>query len=296
MKPYRSGTLQGQQPLIPRTPSLTELKQAQQEKEDLRSRFELLNLKSPRFSLSSFATSSLKQPQPVQHSWLRDPTPPATPDPEDAGRRGGNGMFPIPPGGKNRRNGGDGRICGVQRRWFWGLLAVMAVIILGLVIGVAVGVSQAKANASSSSHNSSNSGGAGSSSTGSSGTSAGATATTGTGTTATAATASATATATGGVDCPAGNGTTYTVPGSTVQFLHLCGIDYSGSGEATDLGSVQTNSMADCMDNCAGTSGCTGCGWGYVDGDSLFEHTCWLKSGLEQSHTADSGWAFAIII
>ncbi|KAF7514652.1 hypothetical protein G7054_g15127 [Neopestalotiopsis clavispora] len=293
MKPYRSGTLgsiQGQQPLIPRTPSLTELKQAQQEKEDLRSRFELLNLKSPRFSFTSFAPS-LSKPAPVQQSWLRDPTPPGTPDPEEAGRRDGNGMFPIPPGGKNRRNG-DGRIFGLQKRWFWGLLAVAAVVILGLVIGVAVGVSQSKANSSS---HSSTSGGVGNG-TDTSASSAAATATTTTGTTATTSTTSATATSTGGVDCPAGNGTTYTVPGSTVQFLHLCGIDYSGDDEATDLGSVQTNSMADCMDNCAGTSGCTGCGWGYVDGDSLFEHTCWLKSGLKQSHTADSGWAFAIII
>lgn len=292
-KPHRSHTLQGE-PLIPTT-SPTQLPRAAKEKElhiqqDLKSRFELLNLKSPRFSFSSFG-ASLKHPAPVHSSWLRDPTPPATPDPEQAAQTRGDGRFPIPVGGKSSRgNGQYGTICGLQKRWFWGLVVVAAVVLLGTCIGVGVGVSQSKSN---SSHD-----------TGSSGASDGTTSSSGSVTVTTTMTSSATgtytsatatATQTGGVDCPNGNGTTYQVPGSTVQFLHLCGVDYSGDTEATDIKNVQTDSMADCMDNCAGTEGCTGCGWGYQDGDSLYEHTCWLKSGLKTSHVADTAWAFAIL-
>lgn len=290
---YRSSTLQGQ-PLIPTT-SPTQLPRAAKEKDiefkqDLKSRFELLNLKSPRFSLGSFSPS-LKQPAPVHSTWLSDPTPPATPDPEDARQRGVDGRFPIPPGGTNTKE--RGKLCGLERRWFWGILAVIVVVLLGICVGVGVGVSQSKSN---SSHNASSGGVTSSASVSSISTTA--TPTTATSSTATSTSTSATATSTsvGGVDCPAGNGTTYQVPGSTVQFLHLCGVDYSGDGEATDIKHVQTDSMADCMTNCAGTEGCTGCGWGYQDGDSLYEHTCWLKSGLKSSHTADSAWAFAILI
>ncbi|KAI1852839.1 hypothetical protein JX265_009812 [Neoarthrinium moseri] len=289
MKPYRSSTLQGQ-PLIP-TAFPSEIRAAKEKdlhlQQDLKSRFELLNLKSPRFSFSSFSSPSVKQPAPVQHSWLRDPTPPATPDPEDARFRGGDGRFPIPPGGKNARDRyTGGRICGLQKRWFWALIAVAAVILLGMCIGIGVGVSQSN---SSSSHNAGS--GVSANSTASSSTSPSTTTTTTTSTS-----ASPTATSIGGVDCPAGNGTTYNVPGSTAKFLHLCGVDYSGDNEAKDLKNVQTDSMADCMINCAGTSGCTGCGWGYIDGDSLYEHTCWMKTDLKTGHTSDSSWAFAILL
>lgn len=292
-KAYRSYTLQGE-PLIPTT-SPTQLPRAAKEKElhfqqDLKSRFELLNLKSPRFSFTSFGGTP-KQPAPVHSSWLRDPTPPATPDPEQAAQRGGSeGRFPIPAGGKNIREkrSRDGRVCGLERRWFWILVAVVAVVLLGICIGIGVGVGQSKSSAS---HNT----GSGSSTAVSSGP-ATATETVTTGSTATSTSASATATSTGGVDCPAGNGTTYQVPGSTARFLHLCGVDYSGTDGATDIKNVQTDSMAGCMRNCAGTEGCTGCGWGYQEGDSLYEHTCWLKSGLNTPRTADSAWAFAVLI
>ncbi|KAH6647221.1 hypothetical protein BKA67DRAFT_663559 [Truncatella angustata] len=302
MKPYRSSTLQSGQPLFPPT-TPTELPRAAREKDlrfqqDLKSRFELLNIKSPRWSLSSFS-QSLGKPAPAQQSWLGDPSPPATPDPEAAaaaGQRGGDGRFPIPAGGKNARETRrrrDGRICGLERRWFWGLVAVAVVVLLGICIGVGVAVSQSKSN---SSHNAGAGGSSSSSSNSSTGTLATATSTGTTGSTASSTSASATATATGGTDCPAGNATTYTVPGSTKTFMHYCGLDYSGDSEATDLKSVTTDSMADCMANCAGTYGCTGCGWGYVDGDSLYEHTCWLKSDLKTAHKADSSWAFAVLV
>ncbi|KAK9794185.1 putative fmnh2-dependent monooxygenase protein [Seiridium cardinale] len=268
-----------------------EMKQSEREKEDLKSRFELLNLRSPRFSFSSFG-ASLKQPAPVHSSWLRDPTPPGTPDPEEAARRGGgDGRFPMPAGGKNiRERDRRDRICGLQKRWFWGLIAVAAVVLLGVCIGVGVGVSQSKNNVS----HSTGSGGA-SGSTESSSTSATATATTTitSGSTATSTLASATTTSTGGVDCPAGNDTTYSVPGSTVQFLHLCGLDYSGDGEATDIKNVQTDSMADCMTNCAGTEGCTGCGWGYVDGDSLSSMSNNTFKAEQARAAASSRWLSA---
>ncbi|KAI0137089.1 hypothetical protein BJ170DRAFT_604486 [Xylariales sp. AK1849] len=282
MKPYRSSTLTGR-PLIPPE---QRAKGSEQEQE-VKSRFELLNLKPPRFSFGSLSPS-LKQPAPVYSSWLRDPTPPTTPD---EALEGSEGRFSIPLGGKTPRE--ERRICGLKRRWFWGLLAVMLVVLIGMAIGVGVGVSGSQRT----SHETG--GGAQSSSSGTEGvsqTSITPSATETTTVTATTTSSSSTATMTAGIDCPAGNGSTFAVPGSTVTFLHLCGVDYSGDGEAVDIKNVPTDSMADCMTNCAGTAGCTGCGWGYVDGDSLYQHTCWLKSGLKTPHTVDEGWAFAIMV
>ncbi|KAL2024270.1 hypothetical protein VTK56DRAFT_9426 [Thermocarpiscus australiensis] len=96
-------------------------------------------------------------------------------------------------------------------------------------------------------------------------------------------------------DCPALNNTIYHVPGSTKSFLRLCGIDYSGSGEATDLAEVYTGSMADCMDICASFDQCTACGWGYLAGDEGSEHRCYMKTNLKRAHTAASDWCFAIL-
>ena len=111
-------------------------------------------------------------------------------------------------------------------------------------------------------------------------------------------------------DCPAANGTTYTVPGSDKKFLRLCGVDYSGTGAAVDLSHLPTTSMDDCMNNCAGTSGCTACGWGPINssttntdrtgvtGGSGKDYECYLKSTLgsaSKAKEADSDWCFAIM-
>ncbi|KAL7629892.1 hypothetical protein AAE478_001415 [Parahypoxylon ruwenzoriense] len=100
----------------------------------------------------------------------------------------------------------------------------------------------------------------------------------------------------GKIDCPAANGTIYPVPGSDKRFLRICGIDYVGEEEALDLRQVPTESILDCMKNCAGTTGCTGCGWGVLEGDMGSQHTCWLKGNLKSPHEADVNWAFAVLL
>lgn len=72
-------------------------------------------------------------------------------------------------------------------------------------------------------------------------------------------------------------------------------MDYSGARGAVDLSNVPTSSFAECMNNCAGTVGCTGCGWGPVKGDVRDEHACWLKGTLRASHTVSPHWSFAIL-
>lgn len=97
------------------------------------------------------------------------------------------------------------------------------------------------------------------------------------------------------LSCPNGNGTKYDVPDSKKTFLLICGIDYSGADEATDLGSLYTIDMEDCMTNCATFPGCTACGWGVIPGDPGSEHRCWLKGSLQKTHQSKSGWYFAIL-
>ncbi|CAK7231017.1 hypothetical protein SBRCBS47491_007789 [Sporothrix bragantina] len=127
--------------------------------------------------------------------------------------------------------------------------------------------------------------------------------------TTTSTSSAATSTATSLTDCPAANGTTYTVPGSSTNFLRLCGIDYSGTGAAVDLSHLPTTSMDDCMNNCAGTSGCTACGWGPPNSSTTStdstgfvvsgkNYQCYLKSTLgsaKKAVSADSDWCFAIL-
>lgn len=86
------------------------------------------------------------------------------------------------------------------------------------------------------------------------------------------------------------------MPGSKVQFLRLCGVDYSGPSEAVDIIHKPTWSFADCLDNCAGTYGCTACSWGVAEGETAGgAHQCWMKSNLRKGHTAASDWCFGIL-
>ena len=95
--------------------------------------------------------------------------------------------------------------------------------------------------------------------------------------------------------CPAANNTKYHVPGTEKTFLRICGIDYSGAGQAAELGVVWTSSMQECIVNCAGYPSCTGCGWGVIEGDAGSDHRCWLKGDLQQAHVVRTGWDFAIL-
>ena len=83
------------------------------------------------------------------------------------------------------------------------------------------------------------------------------------------------------------------MPGSDKRFLRVCGVDYSGGAELTH---VPTQSMLDCMTNCAGTYGCVGAGWGYLDGDVGYEHQCWMKSKLAKPRDVALDWSFAILL
>jgi hypothetical protein len=75
----------------------------------------------------------------------------------------------------------------------------------------------------------------------------------------------------------------------------MCGLDYSGAGQAVDIGNVQTLNLEACIDACAAQSNCTGAGWGVIKGDKGPEHTCWMKTNLGKPHTATSDWAFAVL-
>lgn len=87
----------------------------------------------------------------------------------------------------------------------------------------------------------------------------------------------------------------YHIPGSTKTFLRLCGVDYSGGGGATDLAHVYTGSMTECMHVCASFDRCTACGWGYLPGDELNHHRCYMKTDLKRAHRAASDWCLAIL-
>ena len=214
---------------------------------------------------------------------------------------GGDGMFPD--------DEPEPRILGLRKRMFWVLMALLGAILLVIIIAVSVGVSMGKKNDGGNTDNFSaveptatsvmtDANGA---------TTVTETKTTPPSTVTTTATKNEDGSATpspkpmpGGsarVDCPAANGTTCQVPGSDKKFLRICGVDYS-SKEATDIGQVQTETMLDCMKNCAGTSACDACAWGYIDGDQGTLHRCWMKSNLAQGggHEVDEGWSFARLI
>ncbi|KAI1371408.1 hypothetical protein F4677DRAFT_310236 [Hypoxylon crocopeplum] len=248
--------------------------------------------------------------QRLPSTWLGDATPPSTPrqsdvrlddgldDELDQRFPVGGAIFPPPLGGQKPPS--EKRILGLRRTQFWWLLALVAILlVVAIGVGVGVGVSKGVSHGSSSAAAAA----AASSPVSTSTTpSSGMSTTTSTSTTSVPSSTgmlSSTPTPTGNtegkIDCPAANGTTYQVPGSNKQFLRICGIDYSGD-EAEDLRQVPTESILDCMKNCAGTSECTGCGWGYLEGDTGTQHTCFLKGNLKKSHEADVNWAFAVLL
>jgi hypothetical protein len=71
-------------------------------------------------------------------SWLGDATPPASAHQSLDEPRSMAGDFSTPP--NERRSGNGNTILGLQRPWFWTLLAIIAVIII-VAVGVGVGVS-----------------------------------------------------------------------------------------------------------------------------------------------------------
>ncbi|KAI1077982.1 hypothetical protein F5B20DRAFT_550000 [Whalleya microplaca] len=248
-------------------------------------------------SRAYFAPTSEKQ-NGNPSSWLGDATPPVSPRPSVAGPPIANDGLVIASHNKSPSSGK--RIFGVRRSRFWILVALIGLLLL-VAIGVGVGVgvgSRAKhesgsavpaAASRSSSITTVSTSDAPITSLSSMNTPLSSK-------TSTSSTSSPTGNAEGKLDCPAVNGTTYQVPGSNKQFLRLCGVDYSGNGQATDLRQVLTEDMLDCIKNCAGTTNCTGCGWGYLEGDVGTQHKCWLKTGLMKSQDANVNWAFAVLL
>ncbi|KAI1405023.1 hypothetical protein F4819DRAFT_445429 [Hypoxylon fuscum] len=255
-------------------------------------------------SQAYFAPASSEKRQRLPSTWLGDATPPSTPRQSDAGWD----TYQAPPSEQTLPR--EKRTLGLRKKQFWWLLG-LAVLLLIVAVGVGVGVGVGRAASQSAGAGADAGAGIGSSSSSSaiSGTSvptATATSTTSpsgsssatTTTTTTSLTSTPTGTSNGKIDCPVANGTTYQVPGSDKRFLRICGIDYSGD-QAKDLRQVPTESVLDCMKNCAGTSGCTGCGWGYIEGegDMGTQPTCWMKGDLKgPPHETDVNWAFAVLL
>ncbi|KAI1749713.1 hypothetical protein F4782DRAFT_292331 [Xylaria castorea] len=229
-------------------------------------------------------------------SWLGDPSPPASAHTSlDEPRPIPRAL--SPPDENEPRN--DKRILGLQRPWFWTVLGILGVIII-VAVGVGVGVGAGTRAASSS--KSANGVAPASDATGTTMTRT-STATTSAMAVITsslsspAVTRTPTATPKARMGCPEINGTTYQVPGSAKKFLQLCGIDHDKEDGAIELHNVYTDTAQDCIDNCAGTTGCTGCGWGFIDGDEGPPFRCWLKDRVNgRSHRADKTWSFAVLL
>ncbi|KAI8957346.1 hypothetical protein F5Y11DRAFT_91569 [Daldinia sp. FL1419] len=255
-------------------------------------------------SRAYFAPSSnLEKHQRLPSTWLGDATPPSSPRPSNERSSAGGDMLPAP--SQNQKPPEDKRIIGLKRNQFWWLIALVSLLLVvaigvGVGVGVGRGVSQSSnsaavvgAGAASSSSSSPTTTESSLSTPASSDTSR--TSPSGPSKTGTTSSSAPTGSTEGKIDCPAANGTTYQVPGSDKRFLRICGIDYSDS-ESKNIRQVPTESILDCMKNCAGTTGCTGCGWGYIEGDTGTQHTCWMKGGLKKSHNVDVNWAFAVLL
>ncbi|KAG9255542.1 uncharacterized protein F5Z01DRAFT_651478 [Emericellopsis atlantica] len=181
------------------------------------------------------------------------------------------------------------RTCGLTKKFFWIAVGVAIGLLLAVAIGLGVGLS----GNSSSSHGSQDSDRASSTQTVPTSThpEGGSPATT-----VLVATATFTSTDEASEACPAANDTTFAVPNSPKTFRRFCGVDYRSAQGTTDLATVWTASMQDCMVNCAGFDGCTACAWGVQKGDNYRDnHRCYLKTDLGESQEVRDGWDFAIL-
>ncbi|KAI0525608.1 hypothetical protein F5B22DRAFT_633682 [Xylaria bambusicola] len=218
-------------------------------------------------------------------SWLGDATPPASAHPSlDESR-----PEEIPQPSNEREQKNAKTILGLRRPWFWTILAIIIVIVF-VAVGVGVGSASGADSASDTTNTNTNIPATGME-----------TATTSPPSTSTHITTTSTQrpmpTQEVKTSCPKVNGTVYEVPGSTKKFLQLCGIDYGKEDGAIDLRNVYTDTAEDCINNCAGTKGCTGCGWGFINGDHGPPFRCWLKSKVEgRPHDANTTWHFSVLL
>ncbi|KAK1831764.1 hypothetical protein QBC39DRAFT_371702 [Podospora conica] len=92
------------------------------------------------------------------------------------------------------------------------------------------------------------------------------------------------------IQCPGANLTLYHSKADlSRKFLVFCGRDYHSSAGAHDLLSKDAETMAQCIDYCAGVKECVGAGWGYQQG----RYVCWLKSRLGEARVAGA-WCFGV--
>ncbi|KAI1773898.1 hypothetical protein F4818DRAFT_85398 [Hypoxylon cercidicola] len=162
----------------------------------------------------------------------------------------------------------SGTILGLRKRTFWFIFGpLIALLVIGLAVGLGVGLGTSHDDSSLSSG-----------------------ATPATTFTATSSPASSATAAPTPISCPQSNGTTYEAAGND-SFLVLCNVDYNGNGAGatTDIGSEETSTIEDCIDVCAGNSGCAGAGWGNYNGHDV----CWMKGSLGTSNYAPN-WFFVI--
>ncbi|KAK3363281.1 hypothetical protein B0T25DRAFT_34974 [Lasiosphaeria hispida] len=186
-----------------------------------------------------------------------------------------------------------GRLLGLRKSMFWALIALGGLVLLGVGIGAGVGI------ASASQKSNGNSGSAAAAQTTNRG--SGTTRTTSRHTTATSHTSGRTGASgpeptgtTGRNLCPNLSSSQY-VASNGRQFTHLCGVDYSGYGQAVDIGSIQASSFEECVNACAARSDCTGAGWGPGNNGNPSQ-TCYFKNSLNQAQRAGADWNFAVLV
>ncbi|KAI5856773.1 hypothetical protein GGS23DRAFT_393036 [Durotheca rogersii] len=248
---------------------------------------------------------SVEKHQRLPSTWLGDATPPGTP--RHSGDGSPFGATRPPPSLPVMPPRGDKKILGMRKTPFWWLLALLGLLlVIAIGVGVGVGVSReasggsdrdaiAEAVTASSSSLSPTPAISGPVTSAAGDVSITSTLSPSTTSSSSGSTSTPTGSAEGKIDCPTANGTVYQVPGSDKRFLRICGIDYSAD-EAQDLRQVPTETILDCMKNCAGTYQCTGCAWGVLEGDTGTQHTCFLKGNLRTPHEADINWAFAVLL
>ena len=100
---------------------------------------------------------------------------------------------------------------------------------------------------------------------------------------------------TDGGACEFDNNTQFTAANGKA-FLRLCGFDYSGTNEATDIGDVPTSTFEKCIETCAKDEECTGAGWAPPSSDEKYSGICWMKKDLKKSHVATENWHFAVLL
>ncbi|KAK4458779.1 hypothetical protein QBC42DRAFT_233302 [Cladorrhinum samala] len=193
-----------------------------------------------------------------------------------------------PPPRKGEGTNGRGLICGIKRKMFWIMLAlVIFLVVVAIATGVGVGVAGRKGNASPQS-----------------------TPTTSPTTTTTSTrvyplplqTSDLSSPSGSEISCPASNLTLYYISSPSNnnnnnnnlnppsrRFLLLCGRDYNSKYGAVDMYSRRTDTMEQCVEACAAQQGCVGAGWGVQAGKA----TCWLKSRLGEAGWAEH-WTFAV--